>query len=93
MADETRCWRVHGRVQGVFFRASTQRQARPLGLAGYALNLPDGTVEVAARGPAQALDDLEQWLKKGPPAARVDRLENLDGSNARPIPEAEFRTG
>ncbi|AHK79677.1 acylphosphatase [Ectothiorhodospira haloalkaliphila] len=69
-----RCW-VSGRVQGVFFRASTQGKARELGLDGYAMNLPDGRVEVVARGPEAALESLRQWLRQGPPQARVDSLD------------------
>ena len=53
---------VRGKVQGVFFRASTREQALKLGLRGYAKNLPDGRVEVLAEGNASALDALERWL-------------------------------
>jgi len=63
---------VSGRVQGVFFRASTQEEGRRLGLAGWARNLPDGRVEVVAQGPQPALDALLAYLHKGPAAARVD---------------------
>jgi acylphosphatase len=63
---------VSGRVQGVFFRASTREQARELGLAGYARNLPDGRVEVLAGGDDAALDALERWLWVGPPSAEVE---------------------
>lgn len=63
---------VSGKVQGVFFRASTRNEARRLGLSGYAANLSDGRVEVVAMGRAEALAELEQWLWQGPPSARVD---------------------
>lgn len=66
---------VSGRVQGVFFRASTREHARTLGLCGHARNLDDGRVEVLACGEPQALDALERWLHKGPPSARVDHVE------------------
>ena len=66
---------VSGRVQGVFFRASTRTEALRLGLSGYARNLPDGRVEVHAEGDAAAIATLEQWLRKGPPMARVDSLQ------------------
>jgi acylphosphatase len=62
---------VVGRVQGVFFRASTQRQARQLGVTGVARNLPDGSVEVIACGPVAAVDALIVWLHRGPELARV----------------------
>lgn len=66
---------VSGRVQGVFFRASTARRAGSLGVNGHAINLADGRVEVLAWGEAQAVDALCDWLRHGPPAARVDALE------------------
>lgn len=69
---------VSGRVQGVFYRASTREQALALGLAGHARNRADGSVEVLASGSTQALDALEQWLHQGPPAARVDAVERED---------------
>ncbi|HSJ41006.1 MAG TPA: acylphosphatase, partial [Xanthobacteraceae bacterium] len=52
---------VSGRVQGVFFRASTRDEALRLGLTGHARNLPDGTVEVVACGDDTALVQLERW--------------------------------
>lgn len=63
---------VRGRVQGVFFRASTQMKAERLHLRGRVRNLPDGTVEVYAEGEKSSLEELIDYLKKGPPAARVD---------------------
>jgi acylphosphatase len=62
---------VVGKVQGVFFRASTRERALDLGLRGRATNLADGGVEVIAEGQAAALDALEAWLQHGPPAACV----------------------
>lgn len=66
---------VSGRVQGVYYRASTRERARELGLAGWVRNLPDGRVELCAEGPRPALEALERWCHQGPPAARVDGLE------------------
>jgi len=66
---------VSGRVQGVFFRASTREEAQRLGLTGHARNLPDGTVEVVACGDDAALEQLERWLALGPPLAQVIRVE------------------
>ena len=65
---------VSGKVQGVFFRASTRERALDLGLNGRATNLPDGRVDVIAEGTAAALDALEVWLHQGPPAARVESV-------------------
>ena len=69
---------VAGRVQGVFFRASTRQEALRLGLSGHAKNLPDGRVEVLAIGDAAAIAALERWLAQGPPTARVESLTRTD---------------
>ncbi|HET7306218.1 MAG TPA: acylphosphatase [Gammaproteobacteria bacterium] len=73
----SRCRRftVSGRVQGVFFRASTRAEAERLGITGYAVNLANGCVEVLACGEAQALDELAAWLRHGPERAEVDGVE------------------
>ena len=65
---------VSGLVQGVFFRASTQTRARELGLAGVAKNLADGRVEVVATGAPHVLMQLHEWLRHGPPSARVEAV-------------------
>lgn len=67
---------IHGRVQGVFFRASTQDEARRLGLRGWVRNRPDGTVEVLAEGERAALGQLLNWLHRGPPGAKVDEVQH-----------------
>jgi acylphosphatase len=74
---------VSGRVQGVFFRASTRAQAQRLGVTGYARNLPDGRVEVVACGPHERVADLCNWLQSGPPQAQVDACvcEDLAGES------------
>ena len=69
-----RCF-VSGRVQGVFFRATTAGRARELGLGGYAINLPDGRVEVLAVGEARAVDTLAQWLWQGSTMSEVSAVE------------------
>lgn len=93
MADiETRRWLVSGRVQGVFFRESTRREAEPRGIVGYAVNLSDGRVEVLGRGRADALDELEDWLQEGPPNARVDRVQSVT-VDQQEIESGRFRTG
>lgn len=65
---------VRGRVQGVFFRASTHEQALKFDLAGYAKNLDDGSVEVVASGSNESLDELHKWLQQGPSSARVESV-------------------
>ena len=62
---------VSGRVQGVFYRASTEATALRLGLTGWVRNLVDGRVEVFACGDEEKLKELEQWLWQGPTRARV----------------------
>lgn len=69
-----RCF-ISGRVQGVFYRASTRQKATELGCAGYARNLPDGRVEVLAVGEPQAVQSLVDWLWQGPPAADVKQVD------------------
>ncbi|WP_018950617.1 acylphosphatase [Thioalkalivibrio sp. ALMg11] len=90
--NHARRWRVSGQVQGVFFRASTRDEAQRLGLAGYARNEPDGSVEVLAVGPRIALDELEEWLAEGPRQARVDAVEAEEVAPPEPPPGA-FGTG
>ena len=72
--------RVHGRVQGVAFRASMQREARALGLSGWARNRADGTVEACVCGAHADVERLLDWARRGPPMARVERVvcEPLD---------------
>lgn len=73
--ERARRYRVTGRVQGVFFRASTARVAETQGLRGEARNLPDGSVAVLAVGPEAALAALEEFLRRGPPRAAVAAVE------------------
>ena len=84
-----RCF-VSGKVQGVFYRASAMEQARSLDITGYATNLPDGRVEVLACGEEAAVEDFCEWLRKGPPAARVSSVEVIE-TDCDPVP-AEFST-
>lgn len=71
---------VEGRVQGVFFRASTRDRAREIGVTGWVRNLNDGRVEAIACGSDQQLATLEQWLSHGPPMASVNNLIIKDHS-------------
>lgn len=76
---------VTGRVQGVFFRASTRERALQLEVSGYAKNRADGSVEVVACGSREALDELDGWLHHGPPAARVEAVRR------EPLPDQTLR--
>ena len=73
----TRRYLISGNVQGVNFRDATCNHAEPVGLKGWTRNLPDGRVEVIARGNSEALHNLEVWLRKGPPGAQVAELQIL----------------
>jgi acylphosphatase len=85
-----RLYTIKGRVQGVFFRDSTRRVAEALGITGHAINLPDGDVEVLACGDEASLDQLGEWLKDGPPHARVDDVFGRDVERKAP---QGFQTG
>ena len=75
---------VHGRVQGVFFRGSTQEEARRAGIDGWVRNLPDGAVEAVFEGEAAAVERLEAYCRRGPPWAQVMRVEITEE-----VPEGE----
>lgn len=80
MSDEVirRRVRVHGLVQGVFFRASTHDAARQAGVAGWVRNRPDGSVEAVFEGGAEPVERMVAWVGEGPPRAVVERIEVLD---------------
>ncbi len=65
---------VSGRVQGVFFRDSTRREATRAGLTGWVRNLPDGRVEALFEGDEAAVQHLVDWCRRGPPDARVEQV-------------------
>jgi acylphosphatase len=69
---------VGGLVQGVAYRASTQREARRLGIDGYAKNLPDGRVEVLACGDEHEVNALCEWLWQGPRLAQVNDVQCVE---------------
>jgi len=73
--NECRRFRVEGRVQGVWFRESTRQQASLHGITGFARNCPDGSVEVLACGTESGLLLLRDWLHRGPPMAKVSKVE------------------
>lgn len=85
---------VSGRVQGVFYRASTRQQALHLGCRGHARNLADGRVEVLIVGEPPAVHALIAWLWRGPPAAHVTGVEvqEVDLASLDELP-ADFSTG
>ena len=66
--------KIEGRVQGVWFRESTRKKAKTLGVFGWVRNCPDGTVEAVAEGPEEKVKTLVSWCHEGPPSARVTRV-------------------
>jgi acylphosphatase len=69
---------VHGRVQGVAFRDATRRQASSRGVAGWVSNRPDGAVEAVFEGDAEAVHSLLRFVRQGPRAADVERVEESE---------------
>jgi acylphosphatase len=67
--------KVHGRVQGVFFRDSTRREAERAGVAGWVRNCADGTVEAVFEGDEDAVARMDEWVREGPGHADVDRVD------------------
>mgnify|MGYP001459646274 CR=1 FL=1 len=83
--------RIVGKVQGVWYRASMQREARRLGVAGWVRNVEDGSVEAVAEGPRADLEALIAWCRKGPPGARVDDVQVHWSSAQGGFPGFEIR--
>jgi acylphosphatase len=71
---------VSGRVQGVFYRATTAQRARELGITGFAKNLPDGRVEVLACGEPEVVHEFIEWLWTGSSASKVTSVEVSDAA-------------
>ncbi|HEV7350194.1 acylphosphatase [Telluribacter sp.] len=70
---------VQGRVQGVWYRASTQEKAHELGLTGFVQNQPDGSVYIEAEGTGEVLEAFLSWCHRGPLLARVDQVLVQEG--------------
>ena len=87
--SETQRWHVvvRGRVQGVWFRASTREKAIELGLTGWVRNLPDGSVEAEFQGPAEQAEEMRQWLWTGSPLSSVTEV------SATPMPPVPGESG
>jgi len=67
--------RIYGRVQGVFFRSTMREIANELGVSGWVRNMPDGSVEAVVEGERDKVEELIRWAHRGPPLARVERVE------------------
>ncbi len=82
---------VAGRVQGVYYRVSLQKEAIRLGLIGFVRNLSDGRVEFFARGTARSVDALVRWSREGPALAYVSGIEVLDSKIDERFDDFEIR--
>ena len=71
--------KVKGKVQGVFYRASTKDKAMELGVRGFVKNMPDGSVYLEAEGETEALEQLVEWCQKGPDKAIVEEVSREEG--------------
>ena len=91
MADVARRLRVTGRVQGVFFRAWATDEARTLGLNGWVRNRSDGSVEAHVEGEKDAVDELIDLMRDGPPHAKVETVE-IEAADAEGLSSFEVRT-
>lgn len=88
MADKHYKLHISGKVQGVWFRASTREQAEKLGLRGTVRNLPNGSVYLEMEGPEEALDAMIKWCWEGPPLAEV---KDIQIETTTPEGHEEFR--
>ncbi|MEQ8703387.1 MAG: acylphosphatase [Phaeodactylibacter sp.] len=77
--------RITGKVQGVFFRASTREKAQQLGITGWVKNEPDGSVTAVGQGPEADLQKWINWCHEGPPHARVDAVD----TKAQPVSDCQ----
>ncbi|XP_005178681.1 acylphosphatase-2 [Musca domestica] len=81
---------VFGKVQGVFFRKYTEKQAKQLNLRGWCMNTAEGTVKGQLEGPQNELNEMKHWLQnKGSPSSRIDKAEF---SSMKPIDEYSFQS-
>lgn len=78
--DVARRLRVHGLVQGVYYRFEARRAGSALGLTGWVTNRRDGSVEVFAQGPPERVEELIAWCGEGPRGARVERVDVEDAA-------------
>ena len=84
MAETSRQLRIHGRVQGVFYRGWSRDTALALGLRGWVRNRADGSVEMLVAGEGAAMDRMIERCREGPPGARVDRIDVEEATEEAP---------
>ena len=83
---------ISGRVQGVFYRVFSKKEADSLGVRGYVRNLDDGRVELVAEGSEEKLEKLVEACRKGPAMARVDDIRIEKSGSAEGFKNFEIRT-
>ena len=84
MAETRKRLRVHGLVQGVFYRAWSRETATALGLRGWVRNRRDGTVEMLVAGDPAAVELMIERCREGPPSARVERIDIEESEEEAP---------
>lgn len=84
---------VHGLVQGVNFRAGTKEEAQRLGVGGWVRNLPDGAVEAVFEGEKKKVEEIVAWCHKGPPGARVTKVDFAWSPSKGEFKKFEIRYG
>ena len=84
--------RIHGRVQGVYYRASMVEEAQRQGAAGWVRNRADGTVEALVQGAPDVVNALTEWARRGPAQARVDCVDVVDAPLQAPGGFAQVAT-
>src|SRR5574341_1678717 len=88
---QTRRLTITGRVQGVGFRYAMQDEAERRGVRGWVRNRRDGTVEALVHGPAEAVDALIAWARRGPPGAHVGDVRTAEAVPEEPASSFELR--
>jgi len=91
MADKRAHLIISGRVQGVYYRYSTQQEAKRRGLTGWVRNLPGGNVEAVVEGDEAAVEQMIEWCRQGPAGARVSAIEQLLTEASGEFAEFEIR--
>ena len=84
MSETRKKLRIHGQVQGVFYRAWSRETAQALGVRGWVRNRLDGTVEMLVQGEEEAVRRMVERCRQGPPAAQVDRIDIEESEEEAP---------
>jgi acylphosphatase len=91
MAEKTIYAIIQGKVQGVYFRDYTRREAERLGLCGWVRNLRDGSVEALITGDGAKVEQMLAWLHKGSPMAMVTGVTATERSGEEPFSDFTIR--